>query len=307
MPFDLIDPERPPRRCWAIVGPPGVGKTTFAASMRGPLLPIDADGRFDNTARKLSVKSFKFSPHTHEQCDIRAIERILQANVADAPTIGTIIVDSLSGILEQLRARTADLDSKRKDLGFSERTTLLTRLLDTTNAWGTDVLYVWHVRESMQHGKAFVRESVTDPEWKRIKGKLTAKLELITDNGTRAVRVDWNRNEERPVSGLFHDLTGRWLGMPERLDLALEGHSPFAANRDAAMAWAINLKACASLEEAAHEYSEVKTQKEPKKAHQMWDAWIEHAYLKLARNPQVGASTSLETATAPRSMARQGG
>ena len=51
MAFKKLETTAYPRRLWGLYGFPGSGKSTFAARLRGPLLVIDADHRFDEVAR----------------------------------------------------------------------------------------------------------------------------------------------------------------------------------------------------------------------------------------------------------------
>ena len=84
-----------PRRRWSLVGFPGSGKSTFAARMRGPLLAIDADHRFDEVL-PLASEVYQLSASPSDNVQTERIVDCLHANMAGSP-VRTIVVDSADG------------------------------------------------------------------------------------------------------------------------------------------------------------------------------------------------------------------
>jgi len=105
-----IFPKRTIRR-WAIIGPAGVGKSTFLSAMRQPLLVIDPDGRFCDTA-PLCEMAYTISEDARVHRDPLQIYRTLSSG--DYSQIGTVCLDSITAILEPMKA--AAVEETRRGL-----------------------------------------------------------------------------------------------------------------------------------------------------------------------------------------------
>jgi len=102
--FKQMVKQKYPPRLWGLTGYPGGGKSTFAAQMRGPLLVVDADHRFQEVF-DLAVQSgrvvYELSNVPSDNVDTdRITERLTQG--MPGAEVGTIVVDSLTAIIAPL-------------------------------------------------------------------------------------------------------------------------------------------------------------------------------------------------------------
>ena len=131
------------------------GKSTFAARLTRASLVIDADHRFDEVAKLAGGDVFQLSDRPADNVDAERIAAILARDMPGAD-VGTVIVDSLTGILAPLVTR-AILDNdagknKNKMAGFKTKALALRLLQDSVTGWGSDVLWIWHLQEG-RNGK----------------------------------------------------------------------------------------------------------------------------------------------------------
>lgn len=314
MAFKKMDVTAYPRRLWGLYGFPGGGKSTFAARLRGPLLVIDADHRFDEVARLAGGDVFQLSDRPADNMDPERIAAILGRDMPGAD-VGTVVIDSLTGILAPLVTR-AILDNdagrnKNRVAGFKTKALALRLLQDSVTGWGTDCLWVWHLQEGRDANAAAVT-TATIPrlELARLTRSLNVLLRVVEEDGRRGVHVDWAR---RGRSGMtLWDDTGTWAGMPEALERAIydglteadrnriEAETPASfPNAAAAMAWGFEQGVFQDAAHAANAYEACKRQHSPKTAGDMWPLWIADVTARKAARESNGGQAQPEPATEP--------
>lgn len=111
------------------------------------------------------------------------------------------------------------------------------------------------------------------------------QLRVVQDGDRRGILVDWAR---RGRSGLtLWDDTGRWTGMPERIEAgvyggltpeqmnALERQAPTSfSGPEAAIAWGFEQGCFKDAAHAANAYEKVKRELAPATAPAMWTLWL---------------------------------
>ena len=150
MAFKKLDTPAYPRRLWGLYGFPGSGKSTFAARLRGPLLAIDADHRFEEVTRLAGGNVYSLSDAPADNVIPERIAALLRANMPGAD-VRTLVIDSLTAILAPLVTR-AILDNdagrtKNRMTGFKDKALAMRLLQDSVTGWGTDCLWIWHLQE----------------------------------------------------------------------------------------------------------------------------------------------------------------
>ena len=282
----------PPRQ-WALVGYPGSGKSTFATQMHAPLLPVDADHRFAEVAYLAAGEVFSLSDQAADHVNAERIAALLRAGMAGSG-VKTIVVDSLTSILTPLVVE-AILDNdagrnKNRIAAFKDKALAMRLLQDVITSWGTDTLWIYHLRGGMD-GQANQVESTTISavELARLRRSLNMELRIVEKGGPgghpRGICVGWAR---RGRSGLtLWDDTGCWRGMPERIEqavyggltpaqmAALESEAPSGfSGPEAAIAWGFEQGCFRDAVHAAHAYDKVKREGKPADAATMWKLWI---------------------------------
>lgn len=297
MPFKKIDTSTRPARQWALVGYPGSGKSTFAAQMAGPVLAVDADHRFAEVAGLAAGDVYELSGNPADHVDAGRIAQLLAANMPGAG-VRTVVVDSLTAILSPLTVG-AILDNdagvnKNKVAAFRGKALALRLLQDAVTRWGVDTLWIYHLRAGLD-GKANQHEvtSISVVELARLRRSLNMQLRIVQDGNRRGVLVEWSRRGRQGVT--LWDESGRWLGMPERIEVAvydglsedeqnaIEKGTPktFAGPEDA-IAWGWETGAFRDAKHAKLAYDKLKTDLQPKSAALMWAAWIADVERRLA-------------------------
>ena len=289
MAFKKLDVTAYPRRLWGLYGFPGGGKSTFAARLRGPLLVIDADHRFDEVAKLAGGDVFQLSDRPADNVDAERVAAILARDMPGAD-VGTVIVDSLTGILAPLVTR-AILDNdagknKNKMAGFKTKALALRLLQDSVTGWGTDVLWIWHLQEG-RNAQAEEQTTATVPrtELARLTRSLNVMLRVIEEDGRRGIHVDWARRGRAGVT--VWDDSGSWQGAPEAIERAIydglsetdrkriEEATPASfPNPAAAIAWGQALGVFRDEVHAGNAYEAVKREHAPKTAAEMWALWV---------------------------------
>jgi hypothetical protein len=266
-----------PIRRWALLSYPGDGKSTFGAQMRGPLLPIDSDHRFDEVQdqHKGEVLEFSVVPSTHNLVD--DIVDVLKEKMPGAK-VGTILVDSLTAILKPLTAgATLAADSgqfKNRSAAFRDKAVLMQILQDSVSMWGTDVLWIWHLHDSKFGGADQVRETIPEIEKERLKRNLNMILRIVVEADRRGICVEWARNGNDGMV-IWDDSPGHnWAGMPERIEEAVYNLS-FASKEDA-LAYAVTAGKFPDTAKAQVAYDVLKKKANPKSAAEMFAAWKTH-------------------------------
>ena len=214
----------PPRR-WGIYGQANAGKSTFLSAWHQPLLVIDPDGRFSEVAgRCLAPRSLSANPHEHR--DPLAIHRLLSEN--DYSEFATVVLDSLTAILEPLKAVIMEENARRmhknKSAPWAKKARVPRLIVDSMVGCGRDMALIWHSENgSDTYGKQQMRQTLPKVESRRILGCLNVVIRLEHVNGLRTARVAWSRNEVRGVA--IKDTEGYWHGVPERIEQALYGET----------------------------------------------------------------------------------
>lgn len=321
MPFQKLSVPQFPLRQWAIIGEPDSGKSAFATQMRAPMLAIDPDHRFGSALKLLESKGlaapdvFMLSEHPRDHLDALAITELLKKNMPGAG-VKTILVDSLTNYLapqiaeaqlaheravELAKADPSYRDARRNLAAAFKAKAVSMRLLTTTiNAYGTDVLYVWHKGEARnQAGEAVERETVSKLERARLKAQLSAQLEIVIDEKTkkRGVKVEWCRDGRMGMT--LWDESGYWKEMPARLDAEMyAGLTPderkkiaeqppkFFAKPEDAWAYAVRKGAYADVLPAQSAYARVRDEEHPETAIEMATLWVTHVEERLAEQKQ---------------------
>ena len=295
-----------PRRLWALVGFPGSGKSTFAAQMRGPILAIDADQRFNEVARLAAAGAYELSDTPADNVIVEQIVKRLHDGMPGSD-VRTIVVDSLTAIMAPLvsQAILANEDGQNRNrmTAWKDKALAMRLLQDAVNMWGTDVLYTWHLQAGRDAKAAeIITETVSRTEIARLYRSLNLKLTVL-QNGRRGIRVDWAR---RGRSGIeIWDDGDCWAGMPERIEQAVYGGlSP--TDQDAiekttpasfvgpeqAIAWGFEQGCFEALVHARNAYDRLKSDHQPQTAHEMWSLWIADITARKAVEgvPAVGAT-----------------
>ena len=301
MAFAKMTQPAMPRRLWALVGFPGSGKSTFAARMRGPLLAIDADHRFDEVMR-LAGDVYQISNAPADNVQPERIAACLHANMPGSD-VATIVVDSLTAIIAPLVTQ-AVLDNdagrnKNRMAAFKDKALAMRLLQDAVSAWGCDVLWIYHLQNGRDaNANEVTTATVSRTELARLTRSINMQLRIVdAAGGKRAIKVEWAR---RGRSGMtLVDETGTWAGMPEKIEQAVYGGLSLAEqdkieqamptafnNPDQAIAWAYDFGAFDNLPHARNAYDKLKREQAPTTAAEMWALWIADCQ---ARKLQAGA------------------
>lgn len=289
MAFSKLEATPYPRRLWGIVGFPGSGKSTFAARMRAPMLAIDADHRFSEVLAIAGGDVYQMSDTPADNVNPERIAAALRANMPGAD-VRTVIVDSLTAIMAPL-VTGAILDNdagrqKNKMASFKAKALAMRLLQDSIGAWGTDVLWIYH----LQAGRDANANEVTTPtvsrtELARLTRSINLSLRIVEDAGRRGVLVEWARRGRSGMT-LFDD-SGSWQNMPERIEAAvydgltrddqdkIESATPTGfAGPELAIAWGVDCGAFTELLHSRNAYDKLKRDHSPQTAGEMWELWI---------------------------------
>lgn len=289
MAFPKMQTNGYPRRLWGLYGFPGSGKSTFAARMRGPILAIDADHRFDEVSRLAGAGVYGLSEAPADNVTPERIAALLRANMPGSD-VKTICVDSLTAILAPLVTR-AILDNdagrnKNRAAAFKDKALAMRLLQDAVTGWGTDCLWVWHLQEGRDaQANEVETATVSRTELARLTRSLNMMLRVVEEHGRRGVHVDWARRGRSGVT--VWDASGTWEGMPEAIEKAvydgltetdqkrIEATTPASfPNAAAAIAWGFEQGCFQALEHARNAYDVCKREHNPTTAGDMWAVWI---------------------------------
>lgn len=290
MGFKRLQNDGHPPRQWAIVGYPGIGKSTFIAQMRQPVLTIDADHRFGEIARMNRDKVFyQFGDQPEDNSQPRLIAQLLDRDMPGSD-VATIAIDSLTAIIaplvnEAVQANDAG-ETKNKIAPFKKKALAMATLQDSITRWGRDTVWIYHLRESRDaNGKLNVVTSISPVELARLRRSLNMVIRLVEYEGQRVAVVDWCR-EGRDGFSLV-DTSGCWAGMPERIEDAAyggltdeerdekaKGTPVNFSGPDSAIAWGFEQGVFRDAVHAQNAYAKVKETAAPTSAQEMWDAWI---------------------------------
>jgi hypothetical protein len=281
-----------PPRLWSLVGYPGSGKSTFAARLKGPIVVVDADHRFQEVMHLAGNNVFELSDTRSDNVDPNAIASLLGKNMPGSGT-KTIVVDSLTAIITPIVVQ-AMIDheaGKEKNLSAAFRTKALAmrQLQDAVTRWGCDVLWIYHLQDARDaRAQAVTKATVSETELARLTRSINVQLEIVDDRrgGKRGIKVVWAR---RGRSGMtVWDESGCWENMPEKIEEALysglstddqdriEKTTPTSfPNPERAFSWAIEQGAFRAEAHARNAYEKIKRERKPQSAKEMATFWIE--------------------------------
>ncbi|MGH7454485.1 MAG: AAA family ATPase [bacterium] len=281
----MVKPQYPPR-LWTLAGFPGSGKSTFAAQMRPPLLAIDADRRFSEVLTLAQGEVYSLSETAADNANADKIVSLLKANMPGSQ-VNTIVVDSLSAIISPLVTQAImDNDAGRnrnRAAAFKNKALAMRQLQDAVTCWGKDVLWIYHLKEGRDgQGNKVIRPTVPETELERLKRSINLQLEIVQDGERRGIKVVWARQGRNQIT--LWDETGRWLGMPERIEATVYGGLPEQekaetsipkqfANIEAAIEWGMSQGVFQDPASARQAYDEVKQKNKPKTAAEMASYW----------------------------------
>ena len=135
-----------PRRLWAVYGEANTGKSTFCATLRAPVVWVDADQRAAEIVNLVEGDLLGISDDPYDNTIPERIDGLLTANMP-ASQVGTIVVDSVSAILEPVISRIqADVAAGRikNKAGAWRRKSMAMKMLHNLGRFGTDVILTYH-------------------------------------------------------------------------------------------------------------------------------------------------------------------
>lgn len=288
MPFKKMQPTRPPR-LWSLVGRPGSGKSTFAAQMRAPILAVDSDHRFAEVLHLVSGDVYQLSDQAADNVNADTITRLLAENMPGSD-VATIAVDSLTAIITPLVVQAmADKDAGRtKNLAaaFRQKALAMRQLQDGLTRWGCDVLWIYHLLDARdEKAEAITRATISQTELARLVRSINLQLEIVQDGDQRGIKVVWARCGRSDI--VLWDDTGRWAGMPDRIEeavyaglsLAEQEHLEQVApavfpNPETAINWGFEQGVFGALQHARNAYNKLKREKKPQNAREMATLWV---------------------------------
>lgn len=303
MPFQKMKANTYPLRLWALVGFPGSGKSTFAARMKGPILTIDADHRWDEVLH-LNPNVYELSQTPEDNADPDRIAQLLEANMPGSG-IQTIVVDSLTAIITPLVTKAIrekeSGDQRNLMAGWKEKAMAMRLIQDEVTRWGVSVLWVYHLQEGRDaKANAVTKATVSATELIRLTRSINVQLQVVQDDkGKRGIKVVWAR---RGRSGMtLWDDAGQWLGMPEKLEAAMyDGLTEIDQQRiensapkvfqspELAISWGVDQKAFKSIQHARNAYEKLKREQQPHTAEEMAGLWIASVRARLATGETNG-------------------
>lgn len=280
MAFKKLQQKLPPR-VWLLKGRSRSGKSVFSMNMRGPLLPIDADNKLYGSQQYAVGEVMEFSDNHADAVNVSRIEAILEQNMPDSG-IKTIIVDSVTPILEPLIIKAMESTATNKISAFAPKATAMRKLTYAATKWGGDVLFVYHIEDTHNaRAQEVERNTITDVELARLNKHFNMSLTVVEENGRRGIRVDYAQHGKYGMT--IWDDNGYWRGMPEKIEEAVYASGVLAAperptsfaNPAQAIAWGMAQGVFRDEVHAKNSYEKLKAEKQPKTAQEMWAAWIE--------------------------------
>jgi AAA domain len=290
MGFKKLDTAAFPRRLWAMVGFPGSGKSTFAAQMRAPILPIDADQRFVEVAGLAAGDVYQLSDRPTDNVIVEQIAERLRANMPGSD-VKTIAVDSLTAILAPLVTAAVmanDAGQNKNQVAAFKTKALAARLLaDTVSMWGCDVLWIYHLQEG-RDAKAHLQTTATvsRTELARLQRSINLQLRITQDGARRGILVEWARRGRAGM--ILWDDTGIFKGMPEKIEQAVYGGLTRADQErieqatpatfpspEVAIAWGFEQGPFQALQHARNAYDKMVAEHGPElEQAELWALWI---------------------------------
>jgi hypothetical protein len=299
MGFTKVDKQAFPPRHWSIIGAPAVGKSSFAARMRGPILVIDADHRFGEVAGLAAGDVYQVSADPADHNDAERVAAALRSGMAGGVRVGTIVIDSLTAILSPLVSQAVmdnDADRNRNKMAAWKPKAMAMRLLqDNVTQYGADTLWIYHERDGRDaKGGEQTVATVPRTELARLQRSLNMRLRVVIDDaGRRGVNVEWARSGRS--GGTVWDDSRSWVNMPERIEQAVYGGLsaeeqakladavPTAfTGPDHAIGWGFEQGCFDAIQHARAAYDKLKGERKPKSAGEMWALWVEDVQRRMA-------------------------
>ena len=196
MAFKKMERAKYPARLWAIAGYAGSGKSTFAAQLRGPLVAVDADHRFQEVLSTAKGDVFALSDEPSDNVSPDRIATLLAENMPRSG-VKTIVVDSLTAIITPFVVQAMlDHDNGRArnlSAAFKTKALAMRQLQDAVTRWGCDVLWIYHLQDARDaKANEITRATVSQTELARLTRSINCQLELVeNDQGQRGVKVNW--------------------------------------------------------------------------------------------------------------------
>jgi hypothetical protein len=305
MPFKKMQRRHYPPRLWELRGYPGSGKSTFAAQMRAPILPIDADGRFTEVLHLVEGDAYQLSDEAADHTDVRRIAELLEANMVGSD-VATVVLDSLTTIIAPLVTKAIQAndagENRNRIAAFKEKALAMRLLQDSLTRYGTDVLWIYHIHDGRDSkGNPVTRATISETELARLMRSVNLKLEIVAAEGRRGIKVVWAR---RGRSGMvLWDETGCWRGMPDKIEQAVydgltgeerqrleRGEPVVFPSPEVALAWAVESGAFDDEVHARNAYDKLKEEHQPRTAYEMAALWIGEVQ-RRAKDAQLKSRT----------------
>lgn len=330
MPFPKFTAQKYPPRLWALVGYPDAGKSTFSTQMRRPMLVIDSDQRYSEVLPFVGEDmAFRLSERPVDNTDPNQIAALLAANMPST-YVGTITVDSLTTIIDPIitqilvehdlavadyeaRKAAGDKAARYPNLAAAMRgkAMAMRQLQDAVSRWGTDVLWIYHLRDARdEKAQKVVRETLSKTERERLTRSLNLELHIIREGSKRGVQVTWARKGRSGMT--LWDDSGRWLGMPERIEAAvydgltqsdmarIEATPPEFADAEDAIAWGFERGAFRALPHARAAWEKLEREHGPLDLAGLVQLWVPEVERRLTTGETNGNGNGASHATASR-------
>lgn len=202
------------RDYWLILGKYGTGKSRLAAQMTPDKIVLDIDGRW---AEQVGFSTGK--THIIKNDTVGKMAEEMEALRRTTTGVYTVIVDSGTALLDY--ETSADRNNAvQANLAFRRKADIMRVMVGASLRWSANVVWIFHVDQSMVNGKPTKRITLPTMEVERMKKSLNAIIELDFDqNKKRLARILWSRyNDERgeggPATGHIIKDPGNWIGTP---------------------------------------------------------------------------------------------
>ena len=297
-----------PRRLWAVYGEANTGKSTFCATLRAPVVWVDADQRAAEIVNLVEGDLLGISDDPYDNTIPERIDGLLTANMP-ASQVGTIVVDSVSAILEPIVTRIqADVEAGRikNKAGAWRPKAAAMKMLHNLGRFGTDVVMTYHEYKALDaRGQWQQTRTVSQLEEARMVKSLNMLLKISHSNDLYQVQVVWARNGRGGFT--LVDEAGHWRDMPERIeaavydDLSHEEQVVFADRPPTvfptpaiAIAWSMHQVPCPFRDEAhaQNAYDKLKAERAPGTARAMRDLWVADVQERVAETLATNGDNS---------------